>query len=71
METLYASVQYILIALMVITFGVLIVGVVAMGNKNSSPAFRNKIMRVRVGVQALAVVILLGLMAVGYLQSGG
>lgn len=71
METVYPFVQYILIALMAITFGVLVFGVIAMGSKKSTPAFRNKMMRVRVAVQALAIFILLGLMAVSYLQSGG
>ena len=70
MESFYAAVPYILVTLMVGTFGVLIVGVVAMGSPRISPQARNKIMRLRVGVHALAVVLLLALMALSFWQPG-
>jgi hypothetical protein len=70
MDSFYAAVPYVLIILMVATFGVLIVGVVAMGSPRVSPAFRNKLMRVRVGVHALAVILLLALMALSFYQPG-
>lgn len=70
METFYAAVPYLLGALLAATLGVLIFGVVAMGSKRYSPAFRNKLMRVRVGLHALAVLVLLALMASTMWQSG-
>ena len=70
METFYAVVPYALGILLAATLGVLIFGVVAMGSKRFSPAFRNKLMRVRVGLHALAVLILLALMASTMWQPG-
>jgi hypothetical protein len=70
METFYAIVPYIFAILLAGTFGVLIVGVVAMGSPRVSPATRNKIMRLRVGVHALAVLLLLALMALSFWQPG-
>ena len=70
MESFYAAVPYILVTLMVGTFGVLIVGVVAMGSSRVSPQARNKIMRLRVGVHAVAVLLLLALMALSFWQPG-
>lgn len=70
METFYAAVPYILIVLMAGTFGVLIFGVAAMGSSRISPAARNKLMRLRVGVHALAVLLLLALMALSFWQPG-
>ena len=63
MELFYASVPYILGVLLAAILITLVVGVVAMGSKNVSPLTRNKIMRVRVALHALAVFILLALMA--------
>lgn len=70
METFYAAVPYLLVTLMIGTFGVLIVGVVAMGSPRVSPQTRNKLMRVRVGFHAVAVLLLLALMALSYWQPG-
>jgi len=70
METFYATVPYLLVILMATTFGVLIFGVVAMGSPRLSPQFRNKLMRVRVGVHAAAVLLLLILMALSYWRPG-
>lgn len=70
METFYAAVPYLFAILLVGTFGVLIVGVVTMGSSRVSPATRNKIMRLRVGVHAVAVVLMLILMALSYWQPG-
>lgn len=70
METFYAAVPYLLVTLMIGTFGVLIVGVVAMGSPRVSPQARNKLMRVRVGFHAVAVLLLLTLMALSYWQPG-
>ena len=70
METFYAVSPYVLGFLLVATLGVLIVGVVAMGSKNVSPATRNNILRIRVGLHALAVLILLALMASTLWQNG-
>jgi len=70
METFYAAVPYILVILMVGTFGVLIVGVVAMGSPRVSPQARNKLMQVRVGFHAVAVLLLLALMALSFWQPG-
>jgi len=71
MEMFYAAVPYLLILFMATTFGVLIFGVVAMGSSRVSPAFRNKLMRIRVGVHALAVILLLALMALSFWRPGG
>jgi len=70
METFYAAVPYLLVILMAVTFGVLIFGVVAMGSPRYSPQFRNKLMRVRVGVHAVAVLLLVALMALSFWQPG-
>lgn len=70
METFYAAVPYLLGVLLAATLGVLVFGVVAMGSTRYTPAFRNKLMRVRVGLHALAVLVLLALMASTMWQSG-
>ena len=70
METFSAAVPYIFFILMVGTFGVLIVGVVAMGSPRVSPQARNKLMQVRVGFHAVAVLLLLALMALSFWQPG-
>jgi hypothetical protein len=63
MNAFLATTPYLLAILMIITFGVLIFGIVAMGSKRFPPAFRNKLMRVRVAVHAAAILVLLALMA--------
>jgi hypothetical protein len=63
MGIIYALGPFILAALLVAIFGVLIFGVVAMGSKRFTPHFRNKLMRTRVALQALAVLVLMLLFA--------
>ena len=63
MDFVTAAAPYVLGFLLVAILGTLVFGVVAMGSKRVSPQARNKIMRVRVALHALAVLVLLGLMA--------
>ena len=70
MENFYATVPYLFMVLLVGTVGVLIVGVVAMGSPRVSPATRNKIMRLRVGIHGVAVLLMLLLLALSYWQPG-
>jgi hypothetical protein len=70
MEIVFAAVPYVLVALLVAILGVLVFGVVAMGSKRFSPAFRNKLMRLRVALHALLVLILLALLASTAWSSG-
>ncbi len=70
METFYAAIPYLFVILLIGTFGVLLVGVVAMGSPRVSPQARNKIMRLRVGIHAVSVMLMLLLMALSYWQPG-
>jgi hypothetical protein len=63
MDFVYAAAPYVLGILLAAILGVLVFGVVAMGSKSVAPQTRNKIMRLRVALHALAVLVLLGLMA--------
>jgi hypothetical protein len=63
MQLFYAAVPYVLGVLLAAILGVLVFGVAAMGSKRISPLTRNKIMRLRVALHALAVLVLLALMA--------
>ena len=65
MELLYAAAPYVLAVLLAAILITLVVGVTAMGSSRVSPLTRNKIMRLRVALQALAVLVLLALMAAG------
>lgn len=56
--------DYLLIALMVATLGVLLWGVVGMA-RGADPEKQNKMMRLRVIMQGLALVVLVILFAVG------
>lgn len=63
MELFYAASPYILGVLLAAILITLVTGVVAMGSNKVSPLTRNKIMRLRVALHALAIIVLLGLMA--------
>jgi len=63
MELLFAAAPYVLAVLLAAILITLVVGVTAMGSTRVSPMTRNKIMRLRVALQALAILVLLALMA--------
>ena len=59
METLYSAGHYVLLAAVFATLGVLAVGVISMlrgGEFNAK--YSNKLMRLRIGFQALAITLL-------------
>ena len=70
MEFVSAAAPYVLGVLLAAILITLVVGVTAMGSNRISPMTRNKIMRVRVALHALAVLVLLGLMALTMWQPG-
>jgi hypothetical protein len=63
MDFVIAAAPYVLGLLLAAILITLVVGVVAMGSTKISPLTRNKIMRLRVALHALAVAVLFGLMA--------
>jgi len=70
MEFVTAAAPYVLAVLLAAILITLVVGVTAMGSNRISPMTRNKIMRLRVALHALAVLVLLALMALTMWQSG-
>jgi hypothetical protein len=70
MEFVFAAAPYVLAVLLAAILITLVVGVTAMGSNRISPMTRNKIMRLRVGLHALAILVLLVLMGLTMWQPG-
>ena len=58
MELLAQYSTEILITLMILLTVTLVIGIAAMGNQRFGPAFRNKVMRVRLALHGLVVLVL-------------
>ena len=58
MQLLSQYSTFILITLMILLGVTLVIGIAAMGSQRFGPAFRNKVMRVRLALDGLVVLVL-------------
>ena len=65
METLASTLPFLVTAALVATVGVLVMGIWSMGRRGPGAALRaNKMMRLRVAVQGIAILLFAALLAV-------